>query len=208
MVAETAPMPAKRPRKPSFGPGSPIPISTKLSVRSFYLLQGLKPSQIAPMVGLSAQQVANLAIREGWSKERTKRKAEKESKALERQDARAGEEIERIHQAIAIRGEELSVKTLDHCADLLSESVIDAKNLQMASGAARNFVQIARMSRGLDRTASGSQSQPQGNSVNLIFVGALERATPKELKQADAVNVSATAIPAAQIPDSAKPSPA
>jgi len=192
MVAELAkPLKPARP-KPAFGPGSPIPISTKLTVRSFYLLQGLKPSQIAPMVGLSAQQVANLAIREGWSKQRTAKKAEKESRALERQDARAEAEIDQIQRAIATRTEELSVKTLDHCAEILKSPAGSEKELQMASGAAMNFVKIARMSRGLDQRQSERNGAGDQLSVNLFVV----RGEPVEsaAKKVEPVEIVATAL--------------
>ncbi len=191
MVAETTP--AKKPRsKPAFGPGNPIPLPVKLTIRSMYVLQGLQPAQIAPLIHLTPLQVANMVRREGWSKLRGEKREQKESSAIARQDARAGEEISRIHEAAAIRGEECMVKTLDHCANLVSAEAIDEKALQMASGAARNFVQVARMLRGMDSRGPANAAQPQGAGATLIFVGALERTTPKELKQADAVEVSAT----------------
>lgn len=196
MVAEVVPNP--KPPKPArtkhaFGPGSPIPLSIKLSVRSFYLLQGLKPSQIAPMVGLSAQQVANLAIREGWSKQRTVKKAEKENRALERQDARADAEVEQIHRAIATRTEELSVKTLDHCADILKSPAGSEKELQMASGAAMNFVKIARMSRGLDQRQGERNGSGDQLNVNVFVVKG--ETVESAIKRVEPVEVVATALP-------------
>ncbi len=56
------------------------------------------------------------------------------------------------------------------------------------------------MSRGLDSRGPANAAQPQGAGATLIFVGALERTTPKaEPKQV-------TEIIATAIPDAAPPS--
>ncbi len=206
MVAASEKSPAKpKGPKPEFHPGNPIPLSTRLAVRSFYLIQGLKPVQIAPLVGLSAPQVSQLAIREGWSKQRRPKAKERLLKAQNKQDAHAEEQISQIHEAIAIRTEELAVKTADRCADILSRTMedgvtpaIDDKALQMSSGALRNFVQVARMSRGMDSRGPANAAQPQGGGATLIFVGALERTTPKELKPVEpaqpAIEISSSQV--------------
>jgi len=198
MVAETqiSPPPAK---KPVYGPANPIPLAVCLAVRSFYVIQGLKPSQIAPMVGLSPAQITQLAIRKGWSSERVAKRKERSRKAEQAQDTRAKAEVSQIHEAIAMRTEELAVKTADRCADILGNVAgIDDKALQMSSGALRNFVQVARMSRGMD--SRGPQNSPGGNGAQagatLIFVGALERASKPEAKQADAVIDMPPTLPA------------
>lgn len=168
---------AQKPTTTKFSPGNPVPLAVKLAVRSFYVLQGLKPSQIGPMVGLSAKQVYNLSRREGWSTERVANRSKISEKVKERQDARAADEIAFTHKAIAIRSEELSVKSLDHCAEILGRTMedgitpaIDSKSLQMATGAARNLVQIARMSRGLDARRSESAGNDGAPSVNVFLV--------------------------------------
>ncbi len=192
MVAVTSPT---NPKRNGNGPGNPIPIATKLAIRSFYVLQGLSPSQIAPLVSLAPKTISQLAHREGWKREQTAKRGKLIEKTQKLQDTHANFEAEAIQKAIAIRTEELAVKTADRCADILGNADgIDDKALQMSSGALRNFVQVARMSRGMD--SRGPQNAP-GNGpqsgATLIFVGALERATPKELKPAElpAIEVSA-----------------
>lgn len=179
MVAESASppkSPGKMARKSSvFSPGCQIPLAIKLTVRSLYLVQGQGIAQIWPLVGLTYQQVKNMVAREGWSKERNapgKLKPESEKSQVEElQLAHAQAEVKRIHESIAIRTEELSVRTLDHCSEILDKRPADMdKALQMASGAARNFVQIARMSRGLDARRSESAGNDGAPSVNVFLV--------------------------------------
>src|SRR4029079_15843931 len=95
------------------------------------------------------------------------------------------------------------------CASgLRAEPWIDAKNLQMASGAAKNFVQIARMSRGMDQRTNGQGNSGSGDAPQtLLFVGMLQEAPKKSERQAEAVNVSATEIPANAAPESPSANP-
>lgn len=187
--------PASEPQK--FGAGCPVPLAVKLAVRSFYVVQGMKPAQIAPMVGMNAEQVSNLARREGWVKLRANQQGEKERKSAEAQDTRAQDDVARIVEAVAIRGEELSVQTLDHCSRILNRKTedgnpaIDSKELQMASGAAVNFVKIARMSRGLDARGAGD-TRPNQINVGLFIVSG--EARPMK----PAIPCEAKPIPASQ----------
>lgn len=184
--------PASAPRAkslPQFGPGNPVPLAVKMAVRSFYLIQGLKPAQIGPMVGLSSQQISALARREGWSTGRKGKPGRSEQKAVELQDSRAGVEVEKIHEAIAMRGEELAVGTLELAAERLRSK--DDKGLQMVSGAALNFTKIARMSRGLDARGVNSGGSGAVLAVNLFLV---RGETPETMKQAAAIPVEAKAV--------------
>jgi len=196
MVAETQPLPpVKRPRK--LVPFR-LPESTRLSVRSLYVVHGMQPSQIALAVNLSCQQVRNLISREKWTALKLQRQASRENRTEREQLARADVDCKRVVEATAILSEDLSLRSLNLCSEYLDTK--DAKSLQMASGAARNFVQIARMSRGLDRPAAGSGSQPAGSTTNLIFVGTLERSAPKaEPKQAEAVIDIPPALPGSPV---------
>lgn len=177
MVAETT----------KFSPGNRIPEAIRLTVRSLYVVQGLQSAQIAKTLGLKPQQVRNLCVREGWSALRAKkgpRKQQLEAKLL----ARAQDDQNRVVEATAILSEDLQLRSLNLCGEYLDAK--DAKSLQMASGAARNFVQISTMLR--NPAQRGAIAAQGGNGTTLIFVGALERTTPKEVKPADAVEVSAT----------------
>jgi predicted nucleic acid-binding protein len=184
MVAEAA----KPTKRPVFHPGFRIPEAVRLTVRSLYVLQGLSPSAIGPMVHLTAQQVTNLVAREKWTAKRASKQNSREQKAIALQDARANDDVQRVVEAVAVRSEELSVRSLDFCSELLDDK--DAKGLQMASGAAANFVKISRMSRGLDvRGAPGDSN----GSVN-VFLVAGERVQRSETRAE--VNVTASVVPA------------
>ena len=162
------------------GRGNRIPESLRLAIRSFYVVQGLGPAEIAPMVRMAPLQVRNLIAREKWAPLRAAKQKVRESKMIQLQDARASEDVARIVEAVAIRSEELSVRSLDFCGELLDAK--DAKGLQMASGAARNFVQISRLSRGLDRgDASGGAGGKPSVSVFVVTGERLER----PMRQAD-----------------------
>ncbi len=190
MVAETSPA---KPKTPAYSPGNRIPEAIRLTVRSLYVVQGVQVAQIAVSLGLKPQQVRNLVVREGWTKLRDKkapRKQELEAKLL----ARAQNDMERVVEATAILSEDLQLRSLNLCGEYLDAK--DAKSLQMASGAARNFVQISTMLRNpAQRGAIAAQSGP---GTTLIFVGALERTTPKELKPAEpaqaAIEVSSSPV--------------
>ncbi len=195
MVAETAPTPAKPPR---ISPGNRLPEATRLTVRSLYVVQGRNPKEIALALNLKPQQVRNLVVREGWTTLKAKRGESRSKQTEAKLLARADADMERVVEATAILSEDLQLRSLNLCGEYLDAK--DAKSLQMASGAARNFVQIARMSRGLDSRGPANAAQPQGAGATLIFVGALERTTPKaEPKQV-------TEIIATAIPDAAPPS--
>lgn len=193
MVAES---PAKPPRLSTPNRFSEVQRAT---IRRLYIVAGQSPAQIAFALSLKPQQVRNLVSREGWlslksGKDKT-RKKQLDEKVL----ARAQEDQNRVVEASAILAEDLQLSSLNLCAEYVSAK--DPKSLQMASGAARNFVQISTMLRNPAQRGAIAGQPGGGASVNLIFVGALERAQPKELKQAEPVNVSAT-----QIPDAAPPS--
>ncbi len=190
MVAEVS---ASQPKTtPRFSPGNRIPESIRLTVRSLYVVQGVQVAQIANTLGLKPQQVRNLVVREGWTKLRDKkgpRKQELEAKLL----ARAQDDINRVVEATAILSEDLSLRSLNLCGEYLDAK--DAKSLQMASGAARNLVQIARMSRGMDQRNGPQNSSGDAVPQTLIFVGALERAVKPEPRQV--TEVSAVPVPPA-----------
>lgn len=149
-------------KQATFSPGWRIPEAIRLTIRSLYVLQGIGPAQISEMVKLTPVQVRNLIAREGWRVQRAKKRNERETKQIAVQDARANEDIQRVVEATATLSEELSVGSLILSRELLEAK--DAKGLQMASGAAANFVKIARMSRGLD-----NRQQDQGSSLNVFI---------------------------------------
>lgn len=180
--------------KSHFGPGNPIPLAVRMTVRALYVVQGLKPAQIGPMVHLSATQVQNLVRTSGWSKLRAEKSAQKESKAIALQDARADVDVQRVVDATAMLSEDLSLRSLNLCSELVDKK--DAKGLQMASGAARNFVQIARMSRGLDARTNGNG----GGGVNQLNVNlfVVQGETPESMARAAAIPCEAKPVSPSQ----------
>ena len=125
-----------------------IPEALKLQVRSLYVLHGYAPIQIAQMLQLTADQIYRLVSRNGWNRLKEERGRRKEAA----QDARAQADVAKVQEVVAIRAEELTVRSLDLCSDFLDTK--DAKNLSMASTAARNLSEITRKSRGLDQVAA------------------------------------------------------
>ena len=105
--------------------------------------------------------------------------------------ARADAQIERVVEATAILSEDLQLRSLNFCSELLNEK--DAKGLQMASGAARNFVQISRLCRRLDTQPGGNFQNGSGPQTTLVFVGDMPRAARAEPKPV--TEVSAQVVP-------------
>ena len=192
MVAEIS----ATPQKPAPNHASRFPEATRLTIRSLYVVQGRAPAEIALALSLKPQQVRNLVTREGWTQLKSKRADSRKQKGEQALLARADADVQRVVEATAILSEDLSLRSLNLSSEFLDAK--DAKSLQMASGAAMNFVKIARMSRGLDsrggNTPNGVVDSP---TLNLFVVRGetLERA----VKQADAViEVSAKTLPASQ----------
>lgn len=200
MVAETTPSPVSAPTKrPRKTVPFRLPEQTRHSVRALYVVRGLSPAQIALAVNLTPEQVRNLISREKWTALRAKGENGRKSKIEAETLARADDDVKRTVEAVAILSEDLTLRSLNLCSEQLDAK--DAKGLQMASGAARNFVQIARMSRGLDSRAQNSPGNgANAGSATVIFVGELPRAEKRIEKQAEAVEVSATQLPAPSLP--------
>ncbi len=156
MVSEAEAPATKQPRNNPHA----LSLAIRLQVRSMYVQNGHAPSTIANALSLDLRKVTNLIYREGWTDDRgaVVRKAEKVSVA------RTQAAVNEVVEAVAQRTEELSVRTLDLCDEVLTKK--DAKSLQMASGAAMNFVKMARLCRELDKPAEQSGSDRHVN----IFV--------------------------------------
>ncbi len=189
MVAETQPpavLPAKPPRMST---GNRFSEVTRATIRRLYIVAGHNPAQIAIALSLKPQQVRNLVAKEGWARLKAGKADSRKQQINDKLLARAQEDQNRVVEASAILAEDLQLSSLNLCAEYVTAK--DPKSLQMASGAARNFVQISTMLR--NPAQRGAIPGPSGNGTTLIFVGALERAQPKELKQVEpaAIEVSA-----------------
>ena len=163
MVAEIAQTPKLRKKRCM---PTRIPEHIRLAVRSMYVVHGARPSEIARNLGLTPDQISSLIQREQWAPLRAKKQSERMQKAAELQDARASEDVARVVETTAVLSEELGIRSLNFSSELLDAK--DPKGLQMASGAALNFVKIARLSRRLDtRDSDGS---PGSANVNVFLV--------------------------------------
>ena len=158
MVAEAMTAPRRHHTKPHS-----IPFATRATVRSLYVVHCKSPAEIASAIGLTGLQVRTLIARQGWTKDRDALLAKRDSKENES----VARQIEQVNEVIAIRSEELTVRSLDLCAEALDCK--DAKQLQMASSAARNLDQVRRSARNLDRGEQG-KSGPTFNMA-LFFGG-------------------------------------
>ena len=153
-----------------------IPIGARLKARNLYINQGLPSSQVAAVTGLSADQVSQLACREGWTKIRRINEAKLSAKI----DAHTDAKIDEVSQAIASECDELALNSLN-CVRSALESPGEnaARDAQAFSGTLKNLVTVARTVRGLDT------AQAAAPSVNIaFFMGQLQPAEPTNVTPA------------------------
>ena len=190
MVAEVSQAPQKPSKRARQVLPWRFPESTRLSIRSLYVVHGRQPKDIALALNLKAQQVSNIIHREGWTALRPKKPTQRQEKLEIAIREREQADVARVVEATALLSEDLSLRSLNYCSELLDAK--DPKGLQMASGAARNFVQIARMSRGLDSKRDTGADQSAQLNVNLFLVRGETLEQP--IKRAEAVDVVAKAV--------------
>jgi hypothetical protein len=165
-------------------PALPIPIATRTKARNLYLLQQLPAQEIADACGLRRQQVYDLASNEGW----TKKRKQMLLRATESSDARADRMTQEVQEALACDTEELSFGTVDKCKKTLLRDDRDAaRDLQAYSQSLKNFVGVARQTRGLDN------AKDAGNTTNVLFVScprAGDSVPVKAPSKAEPINVT------------------
>jgi hypothetical protein len=175
MVAEIAPPVTTPIRKKQANP-VPLGLQLRLRVRGLYLNQGLCPSEIAAKVGLQRAQVANLVVREGWTKVRKEAQRRIEKRADERMKA----EADQVADAIASDCEEIALRSLENARDRAENPLQKdaAKDFQAWTGGVRNLVTVARACRGMDQAPQSAA----GSSVNVFVLrcGDLEKSRKSE----------------------------
>lgn len=179
MVAEASPSSAvlEAPRKLRIK-ARDIDVRTAATIRTLYLVQGLAPIEIERMgIGVTANQVSQLAYREGW----TKQKMASISKAEETARACSDAAVQKVAEALAVEGEELCFKALTQTRAGLDKGGLDgAKQAQAASSALRNLHSVVQAIR--KPTEASSDGSTQVN-VFLLRAGDVAPAEPKQVTE-------------------------
>lgn len=145
------------------------------------LVRGQTYSQIAKddLVGMTEKQIANIAWREGWAKER--RRLDQVERKLIAQ--RTEEGISQVREAIATECDELTMGGLDLARESLDKK--DARSFAQAANGVRALATIARESR-----ATGAE-QVSGKAELNVFVFRVGDPVKAEPKQAEAIDIKA-----------------
>ncbi len=148
-----------------------------MAVRTLYLVQGHTPKEIELMgIGVTAQQVSNMANREEWSRAR-RQVTEKVEQTVA---VRVEEAAKNVAEALAVESEELCFKALDATREGLAAGGLNgARQAQAASATLKNLHGVALAIR-KPEVASSTDSVRE---LNLFFFGQAQSAQPKEVKQ-------------------------
>jgi hypothetical protein len=153
-----------------------IPIGAKIKARNLYLIQCIRPTEIAPLVGLTLQQVNGMIVREGWSKIKRKREAQIKANI----DPRSEAQLDAVSEAIGLECDQHSLKACERIGESLERTDPNAaRDFQALSVGLKNVVAVARTVRGLDT------AQAAAPSVNIaFFMGQLQPAEPTNVTPA------------------------
>jgi len=159
-----------KPRAMNLGKSYMTP-DQKIQARTLYLVGNLGPKEIAAKLGAPHKSIELLISRSGWSKMRNANW----NKTGEEIAAKVEADIAQVSQRIAVESEELTIGSLQVLRNSIATG--NAKDMQMASGAARNLVDIFRKCRGMDNKVETNQ----GSSTNVnMFVFATPAAAKTE----------------------------
>jgi hypothetical protein len=123
-------------------------MAKRAMVQSLYLSQFQSAQQISKQTGLTTSQVSRLCYREGWTTIRREKLAQTASLASQRADSR----LTKIYDAVAVESEELVFSGLSRARDAVKgKGKFAARDFQSWSGGIRNFADISRKCRGIDR---------------------------------------------------------
>ncbi len=173
-----------RPRQYSYS-GGKLSAEQKLRIRTLYLSHNLGPKEISDQLKCDYRATRAIISTAGWAKLRGKRweKAEAEvNNVVEKDLAEVSQQIivnseelthgslELLRQSLAPDSPEMAALPLEKRLKFMADR---AKTAQMASGAARNLVDIARRCRGLDNKVE--QSTGTITNVNLFMIKGTDR---------------------------------
>lgn len=186
---------ANEPQKPKGKPGPKKGLSRhskqinpaqEAIVRTRYLVHGDCPAAISKDYKIPLGPIHNLVSRRGWASMR----AELWAKRTAETEAAMKSDVDRVMQTIAFDAEELSSASADMARTAVKSK--DAKALSMTSSAMRNFVDIARRTRGLDQQQAGLI----GGNVNFFVLQGIPQA---DRSIREAVNVTPSSSSTVQI---------
>jgi len=157
-----------------------IPHRLKAQVRTLYLVEGHSPKTIENAgLGLTAQQISNLANREGWSRQRGIAAKKIEQTA----NARAEQAVLAVAEAIAVESEELCFRSLDVTrAGLLKGGLEGAKQAQAASSTLKNLHSVAQAI----RAPQNAQAETTVLNMNMFFAPAQSADQAKQVTEVEA----------------------
>ena len=145
-----------------------------MKARNLYVNQGLPPTQVANLCGLKVHQVAQLAVREGWTKVRRANEARLAARIQSRND----ENIDEVSAAIASECDEIALSAVAKSKAALSrDDPGAARDFQALTAGLKNVVTVARTVRGLDQ----QQEAPTSVNIGFFFAPPGARSAPAEL---------------------------
>ncbi len=162
-----------------------LPLRVRMAAKTMYLVNGLTPKEIeAAGIGITAQQISNLANREGWVKKRREVGAKLE-RAIDAQTAKA---VQEVQEAIATESEELVFGGLDLARSSLVKK--DARGFAQAANGVRALSTVARECRAPAGELAGSGN---GSTLNLFFVApppVQQASEPKNVQEVEAKKIA------------------
>lgn len=137
------------------------PPATVAKARALYVVKGASLSEISAKLAVPMGTLSNWAAKAYWTADRDKRQQAIETTIL----ARTEDSNVAFMTSVKTQAEELTEDSFQVARDAVASG--QAKELQMASGAIRNFVDVYR-------TAAGMNDKNQGQTINIgqFFVNA------------------------------------
>jgi hypothetical protein len=164
-----------------------LDVATRLKVRNLYLVQNLSYNEIAAQTGLSYNTVNSFVRRTRLADARK----QIEAQSLKRHDARTHAFVDATAEAIAAQSEEIALGGLNRARDsVVSGSEYAAKDFQAWTGGVRNLVQVSRIARGEDNSNGSGSTSLTVNAYVVRCEAAQPKPEPKQVEQAQVVELS------------------
>jgi hypothetical protein len=162
-------------------------LADELAVQTLYLVDGFTPKQISQSLTRDYQAVRRLIWSRGWTAQRRN----KSELARASTNAHSHAHIERVVKAQAVLAESASVAGLKRAMESAqSGSETSARDFRAWAGGARDLVNVARLSRGLD----AAQQQQNNTSLTLAMFLVKGERELKNVAESTPVDVSATPL--------------